>query len=320
MSESTPSRLLRLLSLLQIHRDWTGRELAERLEVTTRTIRRDVDRLRELGYPVHAAMGPVGGYRLGAGAALPPLLLDDDEAVAVTLSLQADATGNVAGIGEASLRALTKVQRVLPSRLRHRVDALRDAVITMPPRHRLGPHVDADSLTAISAAIRSTETLRFDYRSHTGSETLRNIEPHRLAHWGRRWYLVGWDATRADWRTFRVDRMSLRTPNGRCFTHRPSPDGDAAAYLRRTMGFAMWPYRSVMRVYVPAEDLAGRVDGIVTPIDEHTCRLEMGSDSYALVARVMSMLDVEFEVESPPELVSHLQALADRLNRATRHE
>lgn len=317
MSQTTPARLLRLLSLLQMHRDWTGTELAERLGVTTRTIRRDVDRLRELGYPVHAVIGPVGGYRLGAGASLPPLLLDDSEAVAVTLGLQNNATGTVAGIEEASLRALTKVEQVLPTRLRHRVDALRGAVVAMPPRYDPGPSVDADSLTAISAAIRAAETLRFDYRSHAGDETRRSVEGHRIAHWSRKWYLVGWDADRADWRTFRIDRMSLRTPNGPRFTHRSSPDGDVVAYLRRTMGFAMWPHRCVIRAHVPAEDLAGRVEGIVTPIDEHTCRLEMGSDSYALAALVVGMLDVEFEVEFPPELVTHLQVLAGRFTRAT---
>ncbi|MDR7172198.1 putative DNA-binding transcriptional regulator YafY [Nocardia kruczakiae] len=316
MPETTPARLLRLLSLLQTHRDWTGTELAQRLDVTTRTVRRDVERLRELGYPVHGVMGPEGGYRLGAGASLPPLLLDDDEAVAVTIGLQTNTTGNVAGIEETSLRALTKMQQVLPARLRHRVDALRGAVIAMPPRYDPGPAVDADQLTAISAAIRAAETLRFDYRSHAGEHTRRTVEPHRIAHWSHRWYLVGWDSDRADWRTYRVDRMSLRTPNGPRFTHRPSPDGDVVAYLRRTMGFAMWPYRSVMRVHVPAERLAGRIEGLVTPIDEHTCRLEMGSDSYALVALAVGMLDVEFEVESPPELVEQLRALAGRFTRA----
>ncbi|NKY46046.1 helix-turn-helix transcriptional regulator [Nocardia cerradoensis] len=316
MPETTPARLLRLLSLLQTHRDWTGTELAERLDVTTRTVRRDVERLRELGYPVHGVMGPEGGYRLGAGASLPPLLLDDDEAVAVTIGLQTNTTGNVAGIEETSLRALTKMEQVLPARLRHRVDALRGAVVAMPPRYDPGPAVDAGQLTAISAAIRAAETLRFDYRSHAGEGTRRTVEPHRIAHWSHRWYLVGWDSDRADWRTFRVDRMSLRTPNGPRFTHRPAPDGDVVAYLRRTMGFAMWPYRSVMRVHVPAGQLAGRIEGLVTPIDEHTCRLEMGSDSYALVALAVGMLDVEFEVESPPELVEHLRALAGRFTRA----
>ncbi|TCJ89913.1 helix-turn-helix transcriptional regulator [Nocardia alba] len=316
MSESTPARLLRLLSLLQMNRDWSGTELAERLEVTTRTIRRDVDRLRELGYLVHAAMGPAGGYRLQAGAGLPPLLLDDDEAVAVTLGLQANATGTIVGIEEASLRGLAKVEQVLPVRLRQRVDDLRSAVITLPPRYGPTPAVDPESLTAISSAIRAAETLRFDYRSHTGEPTRRTVEPHRIAHWSRKWYLVGWDTDRDDWRTFRVDRMSLRIPNGARFTHRSSPDGDVVAYLRHTMGFAMWPYRSVLHVHAPAEDLAGRVDGIVTPIDEHTCRLEMGSDSYDMVALVVGMLDVEFEVESPPELRTHLHALVQRFIRA----
>jgi len=320
MPETTPARLLRLLSLLQVHRDWTGTELAERLGVTTRTIRRDVERLRELGYPVHALMGPAGGYRLGAGAELPPLLLDDDEAVAVTLGLQANATGAVAGIGETSLRALAKVQQVLPARLCHRVDALRGAVVAMPPRYDPGPAVDVGSLTVIATAIRAAETLRFDYRSHTGDATRRTVEPHRLAHWTRKWYLLGWDTDRADWRTFRVDRISLRTPNGPRFTHRPPPDGDVIAYLRRSMGLAMWPHRSVIRVHAPAADLAGRVEGIVTPIDEHTSRLEIGSDTYALVALVVGMLDVEFEVESPTELATYLQALAGRFTRAANQQ
>ncbi|RMI32385.1 helix-turn-helix transcriptional regulator [Nocardia stercoris] len=315
MPETTSARLLRLLSLLQTHRDWTGTELAERLDITTRTVRRDVDRLRELGYPVHAVRGPVGGYRLGAGAALPPLLLDDDEAVAVTVGLQATATGGIAGLEETSLRALTKVEQVLPARLRHRVDALRGAVVTVPPRSAAA--VDPGTLTAVSAAVRAAETLRFDYRGHTGTESRRSVEPHRIVHWHDKWYLVGWDTDRADWRTFRVDRISPRTPNGRRFTHRPSPDGDVVAYLRRTMGFAMWPYRSVLRVHLPAEDLAGRLQGIVTPIDEHTCRLEMGSDSYPLVALTVAALDVDFEVESPPELADAVRTLAARFTRAT---
>lgn len=317
MPDTTPARLLRLLSLLQMHRAWSGTELAERLEVTSRTVRRDVDRLRALGYPVHAVMGPVGGYRLGAGAALPPLLLDDDEAVAVTLGLQANTTSVVAGIEEASVRALTKVEQVLPARLRHRVDTLRGAVVTMPARHEPDPSVDAATLTAISAAIRVAETLRFDYTSHAGEQTLRAVEPHRIAHWGERWYLVGWDTGRADWRTFRLDRISLRTPNGPRFTPRPSPDGDVAAYLRRTLGFAMWPYRCIIRVHAPAEALAGRAQGIVTPIDEHTCRLEMATDSYTLAALAIGMLDLDFDVESPPELTTHLRALAARFTRAT---
>ncbi|MER6172467.1 YafY family protein [Streptosporangium sp. NPDC001681] len=306
----TPARLLRLLSLLQTHRDWSGTELAERLGVTTRTVRRDVDRLRELGYSIHASMGPVGGYRLGAGASLPPLLLDDEEAVAVTVGLH-----SVAGIEEASLRALTKVEQMLPSRLRHRVTALRSAVVAMPSKG--GPTVQAAVLTAISAAIRAAEVLRFDYVSHHGAESRRDVEPHRLVCWGRKWYLVGWDVERKDWRTFRVDRISLRTPNGPRFAHREPPDGDVAAYLCRTMGFEMWPLRARLRVHAPAPDIAGRVSGIVTPLDDHTCLLEIASDSFDLVVFTVGMLDVDFEVESPPELARHLRKLSTRLANAS---
>ncbi|WP_433367824.1 helix-turn-helix transcriptional regulator [Streptosporangium sp. CA-115845] len=305
----TPTRLLRLLSLLQTHRDWSGTELAERLGVTTRTVRRDVDRLRELGYSIHASMGPAGGYRLGSGASLPPLLLDDDEAVAVTVGLQTTATDH-----EASLRALAKVEQMLPSRLRHRVTALRSAVVAMPSKG--GPTVQAAVLTTISAAIRAPEVLRFDYVSHHETESRRDVEPHRLVCWGPKWYLVGWDVERKDWRTFRVDRMSLRTPNGPRFTHREPPDGDVAAYLRRTMGFEMWPLRARLRVHASATDITGRVNGIVTPVDDHTCLLELATDSLDIAVLVVAMLDVDFEVESPPELARHLRELSTRLANA----
>jgi predicted DNA-binding transcriptional regulator YafY len=312
----TPGRLLRLLSLLQMHRDWSGTDLAERLGVTTRTVRRDVERLRELGYPVHASMGPVGGYRLGAGAELPPLLLDDDEAVAVAVGLHTATAGGVAGIGEASLRALNKVEQVLPSRLRHRVDALERAMLALPVTG--GPTVDAAVLTAVSAAIRATESLRFDYVGHDGAESRRSVEPHRLVSWGRRWYLVGWDADRVDWRTFRADRMTLRTPNGPRFAHREPPDGDLTAYLKRTMGHEMWPLRSRLKVHAAAAELEGRVQGILTAIDDETCRLELASDSYDMVVFVLSMLDVAFEVESPPELAERLRVLSSRFRDAVK--
>ncbi|MFJ1759049.1 helix-turn-helix transcriptional regulator [Amycolatopsis sp. NPDC088138] len=305
----TPGRLLRLLSLLQMHRDWSGTELAGRLGVTTRTVRRDVDRLRELGYPVHAAMGPVGGYRLGAGAELPPLLLDDDEAVAVAVGLHGATSGGVAGLEEASLRALNKLEQVLPSRLRHRVSAFDAASLALPVR---GPVVEAAVLTSVSSAIRAAETLRFDYVSHDGTESRRDVEPHRLVSWGRRWYLVGWDTGRADWRTFRADRLSLRSPNGPRFTHRDPPDGDLTAYLNRTMGRELWPYRARLLVSAPAEEIRGRVDGDVTAIDERSCLLELASDSFDLIAFVVSTLDVPFRVESPPELVERLRTLSAR--------
>ncbi|MEV4456470.1 YafY family protein [Microbispora sp. NPDC049633] len=310
----TSARLLRMLSLLQARRDWPGAELAERLHVTTRTVRRDVERLRELGYPVHAALGPAGGYRLGAGASLPPLLLDDEEAVAVTVGLRTGAASGVSGIEEAALRALTKVEHVLPSRLRHRVQTLEEAMVAIPPRG--GPTVDAAVLTAISAAIRAAETLRFDYAGHHGVRSTRVAEPHRLVAWGRRWYLVAWDADRAGWRTFRADRMALRTPNGPRFARRDPPGGDVAAYLRRSIGHEIWPYRSRLRVHAPASRVAGRVDGIVTPADDDTCLLELASDSLELVALTVGTLGVDFDVESPPELARHLRTLSARFARA----
>jgi predicted DNA-binding transcriptional regulator YafY len=303
-----------LLSLLQMHRDLSGTELASRLGVTTRTVRRDIGRLRELGYPVHAVMGPVGGYRLGAGAELPPLLLDDDEAVAVVVGLH---TGGISGLAEASLRALTKVEQVLPARLRHRVAALESSMLALPVR---GPTVAAEVLTAVSSAIRFAETLRFDYVSHDGTSSHRAVEPHRLVSWGRRWYLVGWDTGRADWRTFRADRLTLRTPNGPRFAHRTPPDRDLTAYVTRTMGREMWPYRCRLKVHAPASSLEGRVDGSVTPIDARTCLLELASDSFDMVAFVVGMLDVAFEVESPPELAERLRVLSARYADASRFD
>ena len=216
----TAARLLRLLSLLQSRRDWTGDELASRLGVTTRTIRNDVDRLRGLGYPVDARPGVAGGYRLGAGGSLPPLLLDDDEAVAVAVGLRTAASGSVAGIEEISLRALAKLQQVLPSRLRHRVGAVVAHTLPMPAP---GPRVDMDVLTLIAGACRDHERLRFDYRSHSGSGTRRSAEPYRLLNDRRRWYLLAWDVDRDAWRTFRVDRMEPRTPTGTRFTPRELP-------------------------------------------------------------------------------------------------
>jgi predicted DNA-binding transcriptional regulator YafY len=241
MSADTSARLLRLLSLLQTPRDWTGTELAERLDVTTRTVRNDVERLRDLGYPVHGTRGAIGGYRLGAGSALPPLLLDDEEAVAVAVGLRTAAGGSVAGIEEPSLRALAKLEQVLPSRLRRRVNALQTYTVSVP-LDRPGPVVSPELLTAIVAACRDHERLRFDYRSRDAAASRRDVEPYRLVNWGRRWYLVAWDTMRGDWRTFRVDRMdSPRTPTGPRFAPRPLPDEDLAGDVSR--GVATAPRR-----------------------------------------------------------------------------
>ena len=229
----TSARLLKLLSLLQARRDWPGADLAARLDVTERTVRRDIGRLRDLGYPVHATRGTDGGYRLGAGAAMPPLLLDDDEAVAVAVGLRTAARSPVTGIEETSVRALAKLENVLPSRLRRRVSAVADYTVPVPP-DTPPPAVDPAVLTTLASACRDHEQLRLDYRTHDGTSAVRSVEPHRLVSWGQKWYLLGWDTDRGDWRTFRVDRIQPRTPPGPRFTPRELPEGgDVAAYVAR---------------------------------------------------------------------------------------
>jgi predicted DNA-binding transcriptional regulator YafY len=311
----TSERLLKLLSLLQVRPDWTGPELAERLGVSGRTVRNDVERLRRLGYPVHASPGVGGGYRLGAGAALPPLLLDDEEAVAVAVGLRTAAGGAVAGIEETSLRALGKLEQVLPSRLRHRVSALHSAMAAVQTG---GPTVDAEVLTAIAAAIRDRQRLRFDYRLHDGSAGVRDVEPHRMVPWGRRWYLVAFDADRRDWRTFRVDRVRPRTPAGPRFTPRRVPGGDVAAYVERTVGQATWRYRARVLLHAPAASLAGRLPAAVElePVDERTCIATAGADDPTTLALYLGMLDVDFDLLDAPELAEALTKLARRYTRA----
>jgi predicted DNA-binding transcriptional regulator YafY len=312
----TSARLLRLLSLLQTHREWSGAELADRLGVTTRTVRRDVERLRALGYPVHAVPG-APGYRLGAGSALPPLLLDDDEAVAVAVGLRTAAGGTVAGIEETSGRALAKLERVLPSRLRHRVHALRS--MTVPMTGAAAP-VAPELLTAIAAACRDHEVLRFDYRSHEGRESRRSAEPHRLVHSGRRWYLVGWDVGREDWRTYRVDRLRLRTPNGPRFAPRDPPDEDLASYLSRAISTAPYRYRARFTMHAPAEVVTEHMPptmGTVEPVDAETSTLLCGANDLDEIVVWVAQMNIGFEVHDPPELVERIAVLADRLRAAS---
>jgi predicted DNA-binding transcriptional regulator YafY len=312
----TSARLLRLLSRLQARADWSGAELADELGVTTRTVRNDIQRLRDLGYPVHASPGVGGGYRLGAGAALPPLLLDDEEAVAVAVGLRTAAGGGVTDIQETSIRALAKLEQVLPSRLRHRVQALQAATVEVPAPGR--PTVDAVVLTALAAACRDHQRLRFDYRDHDGSTSVRSVEPHRLVHDRGRWYLVAWDSDRADWRTFRADRIQPRIPTGPRFVPRVPPGGDVVTYLQRGVGSATWRYRARVKVHAPATVVAGRLPPavLVDPVDEHTCIIDAGSDTPQMLAVYLGMLDVDFEVDGPPELVEQLATLAARYRRA----
>ncbi|WP_069467178.1 helix-turn-helix transcriptional regulator [Actinacidiphila rubida] len=311
----TSARLLRLLSLLQSRRDWSGPELAERLDVTPRTIRRDVERLRALGYPVHAAPGTAGGYRLGAGAALPPLLLDDEEAVAVALCLRTGAGGIVEGIQETSVRALAKLEQVLPSRLRHRVQAMQ--AVTVEQRTP-GPAVGQETLTAIGAACRDHERLRFDYLDHSRAVSRREVEPYRLVHHNRRWYLLAYDVARADWRTFRVDRMEPKTPTGPRFTPRQLPD-DAASYVAKGVTSRAYRYEARVVLHAPADAvrrLAWSGFGTITELGEDSCELVTGFESLDALAMFLGMLGVDFEVKEPPELADHVRVVAARLTRS----
>ena len=285
--------------------------------MTTRTIRTDVQRLRDLGYPVHATVGVAGGYRLGAGGSLPPLLLDDEEAVAVAVGLRTAAGGSVSGIEETSLRALAKLEQVLPSRLRHRVGALHSATVSIPGS---GPTVRPEILTAVAGAIRAHERLRFDYESFNGGASLRTVEPHRLAHTRGRWYLVAWDVDRDDWRTFRADRIRPRTPNGPRFAPRAVPDRDLVARLERGLGAATWRYRARVTVHAPAGVVASRLPAAVAveAVDEHRCFADVGSESPRLLALWLGMIDADFEVDDCPELADQLRTLADRYSRAVR--
>ena len=315
----TSSRLLELLSLLQGRRDWPGGELADRLEVSGRTIRRDVERLRQLGYPVESLSGPAGGYRLRAGSAMPPLLLDDEESIAIAVGLRTAAGASVAGIEEPAVRALVKLEQVLPSHLRRRVAALGSATVTVPVG---GPSVDPQHLSVIAAACRDSECLRFGYRSREGAESRREVEPHALVNYGRRWYLAAWDRGRGDWRTFRVDRLTRPAAAGRRFTARELPAKDAAAYVRKSITEKPNRFEAVVALRVSAEELRRRVPrywGAIEPVDADTCLYTTGDDDLRWLALRIAMLGVDFEVREPPELIEHLRELAARLAHGAGH-
>lgn len=314
----TSVRLFKLLALLQTRREWSGADLAARLEVTTRTVRNDMERLRIMGYQVQSSTGVTGGYRLGAGSALPPLLLDDDEAVAVAVGLSAAAAGTVAGLEETSLRALTKLGQTLPARLRGRVDALRSATVFAASG---GPTVDADTLTALATAIRDNEILRFGYAGRDDQESVRRVEPHRLVYTGRRWYLLAWDTDRGDWRTFRADRISPQLPTGPRFAPREPPGGDAAAHVLRGVGSQAWRHQARIRLHAPAEALAEKImppAGLVQPIDAASCLFETGTNSLNDLVTYLTKLGVGFTVLDPPELRAILRDLSARYADAAR--
>jgi predicted DNA-binding transcriptional regulator YafY len=318
---TTTARLLNLLSLLQARRDWPGAVLAERLEVSDRTVRRDVDRLREMGYRIQASMGPDGGYRLEAGDELPPLLFDDDQVVALTVALQSAAVTG-AGIEESALRALTTVRQVLPSRLRHRLDAVEFATV---PRTGDGPAaaVSPDVLIAVSAAVRARDILRFDYASadpdaaEAAQPTPRRVEPHHLVTAQGRWYLVAWDLQRDDWRIFRADRIHPRTPAGPRFAARELPGGDArefvSARFKGSEGENSWPCTGTVVLHLPARAVlpfAG--DGTVEALDDDRCRYTAGAWSWTALAASLGRFDTRIDVVSPPELAAAFGQLAAR--------
>ncbi len=290
---------------------WTGPELVGELGVSPRTVRGDIDKLRELGYPVYSTPGVAGGYRLGPGVKLPPLLLDEDEAAAVALGLGGAAPGSVAGFEAASVRARAKLEQVLPSRVRHRIDSLQAS--TVIPGHS-GAEADPVVLTSIAAAVRDHHRLRFDYRNHDGDEQRRGTEPHRLVYLGRRWYLVAWDLDRSDWRTFRVDRVRPVTPTGPRFTPREPPTDDLVSFVSAGRRIARLRYRARVTVYRPASELVDWMpDGIaVEPVDEHRCLVHAGGDTAHSLAAHIGFIDADYEVDGPPEVLAALRTIGRR--------
>ncbi|WP_127480214.1 helix-turn-helix transcriptional regulator [Nocardioides pantholopis] len=326
---TTSGRLLALLSLLQSRRDWPGQLLAERLEVSGRTVRRDVERLRELGYPIGAVKGPDGGYRLQAGTELPPLLFDDGQAVALAVALRT-AAGSGAEVGEDAARALATVRQVMPSRLRHRIDAVQ--VSAVGPRAGAAARVDPQVLVTLAGAVRSREVVRFDYAPASGpadgsagpdaGRPPRRVEPHHVVTRAGRWYLVGWDSDRAGWRVFRADRISPRTPLGPRFAPRELPDGvDVDTFLAgRFRGSTRrddWPCRGEVLIDLPAGEVAPYAhDGLVEALGPDRCRLVVGSWSWAGLVALIGRYDAELEVVGPPELRAELARTAARFTRA----
>ncbi|MBI4940447.1 MAG: WYL domain-containing protein [Actinobacteria bacterium] len=320
----TSQRLLALLSLLQARRDWPGQVLAQRLDVSPRTVRRDVDRLRDLGYPIVAAKGPDGGYRLDAGAHLPPLLFDDEQAVALALALQAAAVTG-AGVGEAAARALATVRQVMPARLRVRIDAVQVTAL----RGGDGGTADAEPgvLVALTEAVRARRVLRMDYTTAsggpgTGTPAPRRVEPHHVVTRQGRWYLLAWDLDRDDWRTFRADRITPRSPAGARFEPRLVPGGDVAAFVAALFkgsrtGDASWLCCGRVVLAAPASAVVPYVgDGTVEVLGPDRCLLTAGSWSWAGLAASVARFDVDFEVVDPPELRDAVVALARRCSAA----
>ncbi|MGH8912189.1 MAG: helix-turn-helix transcriptional regulator [Acidimicrobiia bacterium] len=311
----TTARVLRLLSLLQARRTWSGGELMGRLEVSERTLRRDIDRLRELGYPVRATTGPTGGYQLEAGADIPPLLLDEEEAVAIAIGLRTAAGGTIAGIEETSVRALAKLETVLPPRIRRQINTLQTTVV---PVIRPWVTVDAEILTAVAQACRDNERIRFEYSARDGERSERNVEPHRLVSIHQRWYLLAFDRDRDDWRTFRLDRMASPWATRARFKPRPIPGGDAAEYVQQSLQARPTRYEVTATLEAPATEIEERLhhgQGRVEPIGDDRCVIHLEGDYLEWLAFQILWLAVDFEIHDPPELVDYMTGLSARLSR-----
>ena len=315
------ARVLQLLSLLQTYKFWSGPELAQRLGVSGRTLRRDVERLRRLGYPVDATAGAAGGYRLTSGAHMPPLLLDDDEAVAIAVGLRAAAGASVDGIEDTAVRALAKLEQVLPDRLRRRVKAVHANVVPLRWSGSDGPKVDAEALAVLAQACRDCEEVRFDYQRRDGEETRRLVQPDQLVSAGRRWYLVAWDVRRGDWRTFRVDRLKAPRLAGARFRPRELPAGDAAQFVAESLSAMPMPHNAVVVARGPADrvrEVVGWAGADVEVVGEDTCRIRLRAESPQWLDSIIAMIAVVADVEvcEPAEVAARVADLASRLSGA----
>ena len=308
----TTARALRLLSLLQSRRAWTGAELITRLEVSERTLRRDIDRLRDLGYEVRSVSGPAGGYQLHAGADIPPLLLDDEEAMAIAVGLLTAAGGTIEGLEETSLRALTKLEQVLPPRIRRQVTTLQATVV---PIARSWVTVDAEVLTTVAQACRDHERVRFEYRRRDGEETERHVEPHQLVSVHQRWYLLAYDRDREDWRTFRLDRMSSPWVTRIGFEPRAVPGGSAADFVEKSLRSMPMRYLAVASIHAPATEIEPKFrhgTAEVEPLGDDRCLLRLPGDALEWLAFTLLWLGVDFTLHDPPELVDYVALLSQR--------
>jgi len=311
----TSARLLRLLSLLQTRRDWAGSALARRMEIDVRTVRRDVERLRTLGYQVAASAGKGGGYRLGGGQAMPPLLLSDDETVAVAMGLLTSALGGVSGLEEAALSAFTKLEQLVPAPLRGRIESLQRSTVALASGRAT---VDAQRLALLASACRDREQLKLDYQARDDARSTRLVEPHRLVCAGARWYLICWDTTRADWRTFRLDRIHRASRTGGRFIERSLPR-PPSEFVSDSLGSAPYRYQAKVRFLGPASYVAERSSpsaGRLEPESERSCVLHTGSMSLDQLALHVAMKGIDFEIIEPPALAGHVRELGQRCLRA----